>query len=220
MRRIEKPFDNKTDESMRKIFDIMLLTLSTLMGLVGCSVDNSLDMMDSNLNIPNALSGEKTEASNFAFYLRLEDAEGGNLFDREGFDLMAQTQAWRDYTDEWCQTVRGSDQAKMGLTVYIWRAYHPEAEDNEVGLVYLTWDDMELLSLKTRPNVYDETYTTSFRLANNGVSEMHEIKWTLHVNYLEHWTTGCELDGVPVVPETVGGTPTIPVKIAREIYEN
>ena len=220
MRRIEKPFDNKTDESMRKIFDIMLLTLSTLMGLVGCSVDNSLDMMDSNLNIPNALSGEKTEASNFAFYLRLEDAEGGNLFDREGFDLMAQTQAWRDYTDEWCQTVRGSDQAKMGLTVYIWRAYNSEAEGNGAYLVYFTWDDMELLSLKTHPNVYDETYTTSFRLANNGVSEMHEIKWTLHVNYLEHWTTGCELDGVPVVPETVGGTPTIPVKIAKEIYEN
>lgn len=220
MRRIEKPFDNKTDESMRKIFDIMLLTLSTLMGLVGCSVENSLDMMDFNLNIPNALSGEKTEASNFAFYLRLEDAEGGNLFDREGFDLMAQTQAWRDYTDEWCQTVRGSDQAKMGLTVYTWRAYHPEAEDNGVGLVYFTWDDMELLSLKTHPKVYDETYTTSFRLTNNGVSEMHEIKWILHVNYLEHWTTGCELDGVPVVPETVGVTPTIPVKIAKEIYEN
>ena len=186
---------------MKTIKSLSLLSILTI-ALSSCNVGDEVTspgLIIDPVEPPTYYAGV-TKAAFFSTSIRFEDQDGQNRF-----SLFSNIPVGEGYVEwdvdsvSWITTecVRGSDNALMTWSgTYL---YYPNtAQISSCGgngpLLTLCWMDMDMRNGKGRPAVYDETYTIKVA-GSRLMSDVHTIKWSIHVEGDVYYTTNCEVDG-------------------------
>lgn len=196
---------------------LLLSGIVALMGLTSCAVEpmdgfESGDQYNYYGYTSNSSDNGMTDNSTFSYFVRVEKADGTNLFtapdDYSSLLLSVPTES-----ASIC-IIRERDQAQMTLDIDLINVMHADAMYG--SLVPIAWNDMDLRSTKNRPYTYDDAYTTQLGVHCPGISEYHEVRTKVHVEGKKHRVTSCEVDGQVVTPEIItNGFPMFKVKVGE-----
>lgn len=196
---------------------LLLSSIVALLVLASCAIDpwedvESGDQYNYYGNTSNSPGPGMTENSTFSYFVRVEKADGTNLFTASD-DYSSLLQSVPTESASIC-IIRERDQAQMTLDIDLINAMHADAMYG--SLVPIAWNDMDLRSTKNRPYTYDDAYTTQLGVHCPGISEYHEVRTKVHVEGKKHRVTSCEVDGQVVTPEIItNGFPMFKVKVGE-----
>lgn len=191
-----------------KVF-LLLLTIFPILMLTTCGIESDDGFMygaDGPVMGANRDSTSYTEPSpanlgslmcstcGFKYFIYLADTLSQNL-------LLPNATA--PVTLSACQIIRQSDQAQMTIE------YGLTNDPPLASLLYVSWSDLDLLSDRSRPEVYDEAYTTQLTIDRGGITTQKQVTWRLHVTGKTHLVTACEVDGEPMTLPSIKRTPLV-----------
>ena len=186
-----------------KRFHFLPTIIATLLCLTGCA--DTYGDFTSDIYIEHN-SQQMSTSSYFMYLLRVEKADGSNIF-ADANPLLSVP----NVSASIC-IIRESDQAQMTLEPAI-----RSDDDLWHDLICVAWNDMDLRSTKNRPDIYDDAYTTKLGIYYQGISEQHEVRLNIHAEGKLHRITSYEVDGQIVTPTKLdNGDPMICVKLNDE----
>lgn len=186
---------------------VLLLILIPLLMLTSCSIVSDDDLLygadgpimganqdSTSCTEPAILGSLMCSTCGFQYYIYLADTLGQNL-------LLPNASV--PVTLSACQITRQSDKAQMTIEYGL-------ANDHPIApLLYVSWSDLDLLSDRSRPEAYDEAYTTQLTLDIGGTTLQRQVTWRLQVAGKTHFVTDCLVDGEPTFLRRVMSSPLV-----------